>query len=124
MQLSTLLALVTLTTASTVPQTQSVLANAPGTQGFRIPTVHESAVLARRILSLSGVGTLSTVFPSPHNASISSDLDVLAMPSDLAGIPIGMMEVTTPYPQIETRAHKSSTSHPAHPSPPIPPFSP
>ncbi|KAF3905259.1 hypothetical protein ABW21_db0204954 [Orbilia brochopaga] len=31
---------------------------------FRIPTVHESAVMARRILRQSSIGTLSTNFPS------------------------------------------------------------
>ncbi|KAJ7889183.1 hypothetical protein B0H13DRAFT_1888118 [Mycena leptocephala] len=30
----------------------------------RIPTIHESAVMARRILHLSGLGTLSTIFPA------------------------------------------------------------
>ncbi|KAF3903031.1 hypothetical protein AA313_de0202541 [Arthrobotrys entomopaga] len=35
-----------------------------GDVDFRIPTVHESAILARRILRLSSVGTLSTNLPS------------------------------------------------------------
>lgn len=37
--------------------------------GFKIPSVHESAVMARRILRLSSIGTLSTDLPSSdHHA--------------------------------------------------------
>lgn len=48
-----------------------------GSNGFRIPTVHESAIQARRILRLETIGTLSTVFPSS---------------SPLGGAPIGLMD--------------------------------
>lgn len=49
----------------------------------RIPTVHESAVLARRILSLERIGTLTTVIqdtPSRHR------------PAGVAGSPVGLMD--------------------------------
>ncbi|KAF2017440.1 hypothetical protein BU24DRAFT_420488 [Aaosphaeria arxii CBS 175.79] len=51
------------------------------------PTVHESAVQARRILSLEKIGTLSTIFPqsnTPHNAE--------RRPHDVSGTPIGLMD--------------------------------
>jgi len=46
---------------------------------FKIPSIHESAVQARRILSLTDVATLSTVYQhdSPYN---------------LSGTPIGLMD--------------------------------
>ncbi|KAF5027308.1 hypothetical protein F66182_602 [Fusarium sp. NRRL 66182] len=57
--------------------------NAP----HRIPTVHESVVMARRILALTKLATLSTVFPSKHG------LETDASPSaELGGVPIGMMD--------------------------------
>lgn len=52
--------------------------------GFRIPTVHESAVQARRVLNLETIGTLSTIFPSAHSAE--------NRPSDVGGAPIGLMD--------------------------------
>ncbi|KAG9258644.1 pyridoxamine 5'-phosphate oxidase-domain-containing protein [Emericellopsis atlantica] len=45
----------------------------------RIPTSHESAVMGRRILGLSKLGELSTVFPTKSQ-------------DDLAGVPIGLMD--------------------------------
>ena len=50
--------------------------------GYRIPTIHESAVLARRILDREKIGTLSTVFPIAHSAE--------NRPSDVGGSPIGL----------------------------------
>ncbi|KAL8731140.1 MAG: hypothetical protein Q9181_004409 [Wetmoreana brouardii] len=58
---------------------QHVLSNHSQLQG--IPTVHESAVQARRILNLSSIATVSTVFPDHQNG-----------PEDLAGAPIGLTE--------------------------------
>ncbi|KAL3418825.1 hypothetical protein PVAG01_09046 [Phlyctema vagabunda] len=56
----------------------------------RIPTSYESAVMARRILHLTPLGTLSTIFPSPHsNAEVDAEEQ---RPSGLAGMPIGMMD--------------------------------
>lgn len=65
---------------------------------YRFPSVHESAILARRILNISSIATLSTIFPS--TSSPLDDLsfeptwsDGLASPqSDLAGAPIGLMD--------------------------------
>jgi hypothetical protein len=55
----------------------------------RIPTSYESAVLGRRILALSPLATLSTVFPSTS----SKDADALEnRPPNLGGVPIGMMD--------------------------------
>ncbi|KAG6993998.1 pyridoxamine 5'-phosphate oxidase [Physcia stellaris] len=51
-----------------------------------IPSAHESAVQARRILNLSSIATLSTVFP----ASAASTFET--RPDDLGGIPIGLMD--------------------------------
>ncbi|TVY83144.1 hypothetical protein LSUE1_G002650, partial [Lachnellula suecica] len=51
--------------------------------GFKIPTSYESAVQARRILALTPLGTLSTVFPT-HSSSKT--------PPGLAGMPIGLMD--------------------------------
>lgn len=64
----------------------------------RIPTSYESAVLGRRILALSPLATLSTVFPSTSSSSSSSsgghdDADALEnRPPNLGGIPIGMID--------------------------------
>ncbi|CAF9940884.1 MAG: hypothetical protein ALECFALPRED_008893 [Alectoria fallacina] len=58
---------------------------------YRVPTVHKSAMLARRIVNLSSIATLSTVFPS--NPSIEDDFSTLSHPaSDLGGAPIGLMD--------------------------------
>lgn len=51
---------------------------------FRIPSSYKSAVMARRILRLTPIGTLSTVFPS------SSALE--NRPDHLGGTPIGLMD--------------------------------
>ncbi|RMY73819.1 hypothetical protein D0864_10143 [Hortaea werneckii] len=70
---------------------------------FHFPTVHESAVMARRIMHLSSLSTLVTTFPvnsttTTPSSSDSSDFtsqDLSAWqsrPDDLAGSPIGLME--------------------------------
>lgn len=87
MHLSILLSssLVTLASAS-IPQ--HILSNPPSTEGFDIPTSYESAIQARRILHLSPLGTLSTIFPSaPHHEHTAE-----TRPSGLEGIPIGLMD--------------------------------
>lgn len=67
----------------------------------RIPTSYESAVLGRRILALSPLATLSTVFPSTSSSSSgghapdpNEDADGLLenRPSNMGGIPIGLMD--------------------------------
>lgn len=80
------LGLVSLTSASNVPSPKRLFENgdALDTADFKIPTVHESAVQARRILRLENIGTLSTVFPSTHATE--------QRPSDVGGAPIGLMD--------------------------------
>ncbi|CVK90994.1 uncharacterized protein FMAN_09152 [Fusarium mangiferae] len=61
--------------------------NADTNAPHKIPTVHESVVMARRILALTKLATLSTVFPSGRsNKELESD------GSGLEGVPIGMMD--------------------------------
>ncbi|KAL8938247.1 MAG: hypothetical protein Q9211_003294 [Gyalolechia sp. 1 TL-2023] len=64
---------------------QHILSNHPLVQS--IPTVHESAIQARRILHLSSVATLSTVFPSRQPPATFED-----RPDHLAGVPIGLID--------------------------------
>ncbi len=81
--LSTALSLlISTTTTSPIlssPQQQQPL------EDLYIPTIHESAIQARRILHLSGIGTLSTVFPTT-----SSSQSYPHPPVPLSGIPIGL----------------------------------
>ncbi|EFQ84929.1 hypothetical protein CFE70_003405 [Pyrenophora teres f. teres 0-1] len=81
-----LLGLVSLTSASNVASPQHLFANPPSSHGstYKIPTIHESAVQARRIMRLENIGTLSTVFPSTHATE--------QRPSDVGGAPIGLMD--------------------------------
>lgn len=59
----------------------------------RIPTSYESAVLGRRILALTPLATLSTVFPSTPAASDHDGVDTLERrPPGLAGVPVGLMD--------------------------------
>ncbi|KKY38747.1 hypothetical protein UCDDA912_g01277 [Diaporthe ampelina] len=60
----------------------------------RIPTSYESAVLGRRILALSPLATLSTVFPSTSSsAGGHEDADALEnRPPNLGGSPIGLVD--------------------------------
>ena len=53
---------------------------------LHIPTIHDSAVQARRILNLSSIATLSTVFPSHSHSTLEQ------RPQDLGGAPIGLMD--------------------------------
>jgi hypothetical protein len=70
-----------------------IFSNPDQLTAFNIPSPHESAILARRILNLTPLGTLSTVFPSPHSFSRKDDASTLeARPQSLAGVPIGMMD--------------------------------
>lgn len=86
-----LLSLFPLLSASNPPP-QYLLSNPPSfSPEYHVPTVHESAILARRILNLTSVATLSTVFPS--TSSIEDDFSTLSHPaSDLGGAPIGLMD--------------------------------
>ncbi len=82
---TTLLSLISLTSASHLPSPLNLFTNPPSQHdtGFTIPTVHESAVQARRILRLESIGTLSTVFPSHHATENRPSAD---------GAPIGLMD--------------------------------
>ncbi|KAL2758564.1 hypothetical protein ACRALDRAFT_2052073 [Sodiomyces alcalophilus JCM 7366] len=62
---------------------------------FRIPTSYESAVMGRRILALSKLGHLSTVFPPSSSSSLDSEdqeTQDWRRPPGLDGVPIGMMD--------------------------------
>ncbi|KAH8811478.1 pyridoxamine 5'-phosphate oxidase-domain-containing protein [Xylogone sp. PMI_703] len=56
---------------------------------FRIPTSYESAVMARRILHLTPLATVSTIFP-PSKATEAQTLE--RRPAEVAGMPIGLTE--------------------------------
>ncbi|KAL1891751.1 hypothetical protein Sste5346_007501 [Sporothrix stenoceras] len=68
----------------------------PSHPQFNIPTSYESAVLARRILSLTPFGTISTVFP--HDGAVAGSSGHHGFhswenrPSGLGGIPVGLPE--------------------------------
>ena len=61
-----------------------------------IPSIHESAVQARRILQISNIGTISTVFPSSDPSSSFHSAGGVSTqeqrPSDVRAAPIGLME--------------------------------
>ena len=62
-------------------------------EAWRIPTIHESAIQARRVLHLENIGTLSTVFPTAHSVAAESGMSTLEnRPSGLGGSPIGLMD--------------------------------
>lgn len=85
-----------LANASLVPAPQHIFSNPEAddtVSSYRIPTVHESAVMARRILHLSGLGTLSTIFPASSSSSSSSPPSAQEnRPSDVGGTPIGLVD--------------------------------
>ncbi|KAI9163406.1 fmn-binding split barrel-related [Paramyrothecium foliicola] len=61
----------------------------------RIPTSRESAVMARRVLALSKLATLSTVFPDSSSSGAGDDDKAAARehrPAGLEGVPIGLMD--------------------------------
>ncbi|KAJ4411312.1 hypothetical protein N0V85_003851 [Neurospora sp. IMI 360204] len=65
----------------------------------RIPTSYESAVMARRILALTPLGTLATIFPAASNSSsimTEEEKNNPKMrenrPAEVAGMPHGLME--------------------------------
>ncbi len=84
---TTILGLISVASASNLPSPQHLFANPENVHNgvYKIPTVHESAVQARRILRLEDIGTLSTVFPSSHAT-------MERRPSDVDGAPIGLMD--------------------------------
>lgn len=73
------------------PSPQYVFSNPPvEDEGYRIPTIHESAVMARRILHLSTIGNLVTSFPERTSSDELATLE--NRPSGVEGSPIGLME--------------------------------
>jgi len=87
-----LLPFATLTTSTLLPPSpQTIFTNLPRDSLLpnTIPTAHDSAILARRILNLTPLGVLSTTFPSSHPSTPAPND---ARPADLSNIPIGMMD--------------------------------
>lgn len=83
--------------ASLLPSPQHIFSNSDDSSTYRIPTIHESAIQARRILRLENIATLSTVFPSDTSSTAHNthnhDLHTLEnRPSGLGGAPIGLMD--------------------------------
>ncbi|KKY15317.1 putative fmn-binding split barrel-related protein [Diplodia seriata] len=80
--------------ASLVPAPQHIFVNPEDgdASSYRIPTIHESAVMARRILHLSGLGTLSTVFPTNEKQQQQDPSAAEKRPSDVGGTPIGLVD--------------------------------
>ena len=73
------------------PQPQYLFSNPPEVARYKIPTIHESAIMARRIMHLSTLGSLVTTFP--HPSSSDSEASTLEnRPSGMEGSPIGLME--------------------------------
>jgi len=75
---------------------QHIFSNPPEAQEEpRMPSIHESTVMARRILQLSSEGTLVTVFPDDKGANAASDGELGTLenrPPGMGGNPIGLME--------------------------------
>ena len=93
--LTPLLTSIPLTTAFNLPLPQSIFSNPPPTTAaYKIPSIHESAIQARRILHLESIGTLSTIFPS-RGAAAPAPLE--NRPSDVSGAPIGLMDYFGDY---------------------------
>jgi len=69
----------------------AIFSNAPDEHqdGFRIPTVRESAAMARKILRLEKIGTLSTSFPISKHDSVNADEN---RPTSVEGMPFGLMD--------------------------------
>lgn len=86
---TTILSFLPIAASSLLSQSpQHIFSNPSSPQhAFKIPTSYESAVMARRILNLTPLGTLSTVFPSPHSSEILEQ-----RPLGLGGMPIGLMD--------------------------------
>jgi hypothetical protein len=84
---TTLLSLISTTSAFNLPNPKHLFSNPPtsDSHALSIPTIHESAVQARRIMHLESIGTLSTVFPTAPHATERR-------PSDVGGAPIGLMD--------------------------------
>lgn len=72
------------------PPLEHVFSNPPATDNwYKIPTVRESTAMARKILHLTTIGDLVTVFPEPSHKSVETDE---IRPDAVAGSPIGLLE--------------------------------
>lgn len=76
---------------SVAQQPQHIVANPPVEDAtYEIPSVHESTVMARRILHLTTIGNLVSTFPT---LSSTDDLSTEEnRPAEVQGSPIGLME--------------------------------
>lgn len=74
---------------------QHIFANPAEDNSHRIPTSYESAIMGRRILALTPLGTLSTVFPSTTRED-TEEHEVGTMmehrPADVGGLPVGLID--------------------------------
>lgn len=68
----------------------------PSASPYKIPTPYESAVQGRRILALTPLAVLSTVFPESSKPPADYSQDGVSTqetrPAGLAGVPIGLMD--------------------------------
>jgi hypothetical protein len=78
-----------LAAASFIGTPQNIFANPEDAQSkaFRIPTVRESAAMARKILRLENIGTISTTFPISKGPNAEEN-----RPTSVEGMPLGLME--------------------------------
>lgn len=81
--LTTVLSSCSAAAASALHHVPSSSVNEPAS--LRIPTSYESAVLGRRILALTPIGTLATVFPDDANTNEDR-------PAGLGGMPLALMD--------------------------------
>ena len=77
--------------STTRQRPQQIFSNLPAEdEVYRIPTVHESVVMARRILHLSTIGNLVTSFPEHTSSDDRTALE--NRPPGVENSPIGLME--------------------------------
>lgn len=92
------------TSLSIAERVRFIFSNPAKSSDFTIPSIHESAIQARRVLHLETIGTLSTIFPSTSASHVTYDTlpehrlgaDYQSVfenrPSGLEGMPIGLMD--------------------------------
>jgi hypothetical protein len=76
--------------ATAVELTAPLFGDIDSSSTSRIPTRYESAVMGRRALALSKLGTLSTVFPKSSSSNEAGAAE--NRPEGLEGVPIGLGE--------------------------------
>ncbi|KAK7946683.1 uncharacterized protein PG986_011004 [Apiospora aurea] len=72
-----------------------IFSNPPESEraGYKIPTPYESAVQGRRLLALTTLGTLATVFPDDSSSKKRDDVSSQEnRPTGMGGMPHGLME--------------------------------